>query len=485
VGDTAKQLLSGRRALVIGLAREGLDLVRFLTAHGASVTVSDQKSPEQLGEAIEQLQVEGLLGGQPVDAFSHADLETRLADRARGEPAGELDRTRVTLKLGGHDLSDLDGVDVVYPSPGVPPQHVLLVAARQRGIELSSLVQLFFALCPASILGITGSAGKSTTTSLVGDIFAASGREVFVGGNIGRPMLGLLERMSERSSVVMELSSFQLEPLRQSPHIALITNVTPNHLDRHPSMEAYWSAKGQILAHQAPTDCAILNADDPWSLRYAVNGRVLRFSLDGVVDGAYLADTRLMLLGEPLLDVAEVPLRGRHNLANVLAASAAAHAAGIEREPMRAAIRAFKGVPHRLQTVVERDGVQFVNDSIATAPERSIAAIRAYDEPLVLIAGGRDKHLPMEAWAELIVHRVKHVVLFGEMSDLVDTALRSADPSYIAISRAGSMDEAVRRSAAAAESGDVVLLSPGGTSYDMYQDFEERGRDFARAANAL
>ena len=283
----------------------------------------------------------------------------------------------------------------------------------------------------------------------------------------------------------MELSSFQLEPLQVSPHIGLVTNVTPNHLDRHPSMEDYWAAKGQILAHQKPADWAVLNADDAWTLRYRPRGRVLHFSLEGVVEGAYLAEQQLMLLGEPLLDVSDVPLRGRHNVANVLAAMAACHAAGIDRQAMQAAIRAFKGVPHRLQTVAERDGVQFVDDSIATAPERSIAALRAYDEPLVLVAGGRDKHLPMQDWASLIAQRVKHVVLLGEMSDLIAQALEATDPSYTAISRAKSMDEAVAQAARVARSGDVVLLSPGGTSYDMYNDFEQRGRDFARAVAEL
>jgi UDP-N-acetylmuramoylalanine--D-glutamate ligase len=410
--------------------------------------------------------------------------DQKSADQLK-EAVGQLGDGDVTLKLGGHDLSHLDGVDVVYASPGVPPEHELLQAARGRNIQLSSLVELFFALCPAPILGITGSAGKSTTTSLVGDIFAAAGRDVFVGGNIGRPLLGQLERMSRSSWVVMELSSFQLEPLQVSPHIALVTNVTPNHLDRHPSMEAYWAAKGQILAHQSPSDWAVLNADDAWTLRYRPRGRLLRFSLEGVVEGAYLAGEHLMLLGEPLLDVADVQLRGRHNLANVLAAAAVAHAAGIDRESMRAGIRAFQGVAHRLQTVGERDGVRFIDDSIATAPERSIAALQAYDEPLVLIAGGRDKHLPMEAWAGLIAKRVKHVVLLGEMGDLVETAVRAANPHYTALSRAATMDEAVAQAARVSRSGDVVLLSPGGTSYDMYQDFEERGRDFARAVTEL
>ena len=283
----------------------------------------------------------------------------------------------------------------------------------------------------------------------------------------------------------MELSSFQLEPLTVSPHIAVVTNVTPNHLDRHPTMEAYWAAKGQILAHQSPNDWAVLNADDQWTQRYRPRGRVLRFSLQGTVEGAYLAQDRLMLLGEALLSASDVPLRGQHNIANVLTAMAAAHAAGIEREAMQQAIRAFQGVPHRLQTIAERDGVSYVDDAIATTPERSIAALQSYHEPLVLIAGGRDKHLPMDEWARLIARRVKHVVLLGEMGGLVADALRNADPRYAAVSQATTMDEAVQQAANAASSGDVVLLSPGGTSYDMYQDFEEKGREFARAVHAL
>jgi UDP-N-acetylmuramoylalanine--D-glutamate ligase len=448
--------ISGQHALVIGLAREGVDLARFLSAHGASITVTDVKSPEALSGSI-----------------------------------AALDGMNVKLKLGGHSPSDLDDVDVVYASPGVPPENELLREAAARGIRLSSLVELFFALCPAPILGITGSAGKSTTTSLLGEMFARASRHTFVGGNIGRPLLGKLEAMTERSWVVMELSSFQLEPLRQSPHVALITNVTPNHLDRHPNMEAYWAAKGQILAHQQPSDWAVLNADDAWSLRYRPLGRTLRFSLNGVVEGAYVAshgrsEERVMLLGEPLLPTGEIPLRGRHNVANVLAAVAAAHAADVPREAMVGAIRSFHGVAHRLQTVAQRGGVEYVDDSIATAPERSMAALRAYEhEPLVLIAGGRDKHLPMDDWARLIVTRVKHVVLLGEMSGLVADAIRGADPSYRALSEATSMDEAVTLAARVAHEGDVVLLSPGGTSYDMYLDFEERGRDFARAAGEL
>jgi UDP-N-acetylmuramoylalanine--D-glutamate ligase len=442
----ARAVFQGKRGIVVGLAREGLDLTRFLAQAGAQVHVTDRKTADQLGTELAQL----------------AELP-------------------VTYHLGGHPIDALPRTDIVFASPGVRLDHPLLEAARARGIRVSSLIELLFEFCPAPVVGITGSAGKTTTTSLLGEMFRVAGRHVFVGGNIGRPLLAQLKDMTPRSWVVLELSSFQLEPLRRSPHIATITNVTPNHLDRHPSMEAYWAAKGQILANQGTTDWAVLNGDDAWSGRYRPRGRVLRFSLEGSVEGAYLADSRLMLLGEPLLHVEQVPLRGRHNLANVLAASATAHAAGIEREAIIAAIRDFAGVPHRLEVVGDLDGVRFVNDSIATAPERSIAALRAFEEPIVLIAGGRDKHLPMEEWARLIVRRVKHVVLLGEMGDLVADAISRANPAYTAMSRAESMDDAVQRAARVAQDGDLVLLSPGGTSFDMYGDFEERGADFRRA----
>jgi UDP-N-acetylmuramoylalanine--D-glutamate ligase len=512
VDERARTLLDGQRAMVIGLAREGLDLTRFLLTHGASVLVTDRKSEAELHEAVAQLHSfarHGALGGghdadldpsgrhtaQVPDRRGTRDRQSGDDQRGQGpggtsyspdtQVAPDIEDATPRYRLGGHDVADLDQVDVVYASPGVPPDHELLTAAAERGIRISSLVELFFALCPAPILGITGSAGKSTTTSLIGEMFQAARRDVFVGGNIGRPLLGQLEHMHESSWVVMELSSFQLEPLRTSPHIALVTNVTPNHLDRHPTMEAYWAAKGQILAHQSPNDWAVLNADDLWTQRYRTRGRVLHFSLDGTVEGAYLAGDKLMLLRDALLSVSEVPLRGRHNLANVLAAAAAAQAAGIPREAMVVAIRAFRGVPHRLQTIAQHDGVSYVDDSIATAPERSIAALQSYHEPLILIAGGRDKHLPMDEWAKLISKRVKHVVLLGEMSDLVAEALRQADANYASISRAATMDEAVQLAARVAQGGDVVLLSPGGTSYDMYQDFERRGDHFARVARGL
>lgn len=442
----ARARFQGQRVTVLGLGREGVDLTRFLARAGATVQVADRQPAERLGTGL------AALDGLAVELFLGPDADPRLLDAA-----------------------------AVFASPGVPPSHPLLVAARAAGVRVTSLVELFFELCPAPVLGVTGSAGKTTTTTLLGEMFRAAGRDVFVGGNIGKPLLGELDRITPTSWVVMELSSFQLQPLRQSPAVAVVTNVTPNHLDRHASMEEYWEAKGQILAHQRPDDWAILNADDAWTGRFQPRARVLRFSLESRVHGAFLEGDQLFLLDEPLVAAREVKPRGRHNLANILAAAIAAHAAGVPRSSIQSAARTFAGVPHRLEVVGEWCGVRYVNDSIATAPERSMAALHAFHEPVVLIAGGRDKHLPMEDWARLIAQKARHVVLVGEMSELVERALRQVAPRFTAVCRADTMDDAVARATEIAQPGDVVLLSPGGTSFDQYRDFEDRGADFARA----
>jgi len=444
----AREKLQGRTALVLGLAREGIDLARFLSRAGATVVLTDSKPAEALLPAMAQL--DGL------------GVEYRLGNPTPAEA--------------------LRGAEVVFASPGVPPENAILTAAREQGIRVTSLMELFFELCPAPIVGITGSAGKTTTTTLLGEIFRAAGRHTFVGGNIGKPLLGELGQITPESWVIVEMSSFQLESMRVSPHISVVTNVTPNHLDRHPTMEAYWEAKGHILAHQQPSDWVVVNADDAWSQRYQLKSQRLTFSLEHGADG-WLDGDSLVVRGEHLVRVSEIRLPGRHNLANVLAAALAATAAGIDLPTIASTVRRFEGVAHRLQVVGEIGGVRYVNDSIATAPERSMAGIRAFDEPLVLIVGGRDKHLPMEEWAELIARRARHVVLLGEMSDLVRLALKAV--GYDSFALAATMGEAVTLAASAARPGDVVLLSPGGTSYDMYQDFEERGRDFTDAVTKL
>lgn len=466
--------LLGKRATIVGLGREGRDLAIYLVEQGADVLVTDARSPEELAAPVAELPVR----------------PNRFA-------------------LGGHPLDECLDADVLFVSPGVPPTIPLLIEARRRGLALSSATELFFARCPAPIVGITGSSGKTTTTALTGRIFEAAGRDVHVGGNIGTPMLGRLASIGAADWVILELSSFQLQPLTVSPHVAAITNITPNHLDRHASMEEYRDAKLTIVAHQRDGDVAILNADDPISREVRPPHGERRFSLHGPVGGpgggAYLEGDRLVLAAgagtasdgaagaapedrrpTEICTAADLRIPGRHNVANVLTACLLADAAGIGIDAMRTAIEGFRGVSHRLELVTEVDGVRYVNDSIATAPERSMAALAAFDgQPLVLLAGGRDKHLPMDEWGRHIARSVRELILFGEATPLVEHAARAAGMPEGRIHRAETVRRAVARASELARPGDVVLLSPGGTSYDQYRDFEERGGDFAAAAQSV
>ncbi|NLS77839.1 MAG: UDP-N-acetylmuramoyl-L-alanine--D-glutamate ligase [Chloroflexi bacterium] len=469
--DDLIKTLAASRVTIIGLAREGTALARFLAGIGADVTASDLKGAEALRGNLEQL------AGLPI-----------------------------TYVLGQHPETLLE-TDLLFLSPGVPLTAPIVRAARERGVPISTETRLFMELCPAPVIGVTGSSGKTTTVTLVGEMCRAAGRATYVGGNIGAPLIGYLERIRPADAVVMELSSFQLDLYRpwaagtrgaellpwlsqgKSPQIAAILNITPNHLDRHADMAEYTDAKAQILAHQGPEGWAILGADDPvaWGLAGRARGRVAGFSLRApVAEGAYLDGTTLTLrrdgADQAICPVGEIKLRGWHNVANILAACAIAGAAGVGAESMAAVARQFAGVEHRLELVRERRGARYYNDSIATTPERAIAALEAFDEPIVLLAGGRDKHLPWDRWAALAAQRARHVVLFGEAAGLIEAAAREAWAGQAGplptLWRCGTMEEAVARAAELAGPGDVVLLSPGGTSFDAFQDFAERGKRF-------
>ena len=453
--EIARERFAGKRITVVGLAREGVSLVRFLAGAGAQVTANDRASASGLASTLASLE----------------DLPVRFV-------------------LGEHPSGLFLGSDYVFVSPGVSLQMAPLVKAREQGVPLTSETQLFFELCRGRLVGITGSSGKTTTTTLVGDMLRAAGLPVHVGGNIGVPLLERLDQIAPEDWVVLEMSSFQLERLPYSPSIAAILNVTPNHLDRHGDMESYVAAKANILRHQRPGDRAILSADDRVTAGLRTVEPPLWFSLERPVEGSYLEGDRILLRRgtsvETVCRVGEVRLRGRHNLSNVVAATAVASATGVPPEAMRVAISGFRGVPHRLEVVAELGGVTFCNDSIATAPERSMASLRSFEEPIVLIAGGRDKHLPMEDWGEMIRRRVKALVLLGEAGDLIENAvLQAPGPVAPPIFRAGSMEEAVELARRAASAGDVVLLAPGGTSFDMFKDFEERGERFRECVRRL
>ena len=441
-----------RRVGIVGLGREGSDLARFLTALGAEVTVNDRGSAEALAEAMTSL----------------SGLDIRYS-------------------LGHQDGSELLHCEEIFVSPGVPASSPAAAVPAAHGIPLSSATALFFELCSGPIVGVTGSSGKTTTTSLTGSIFREWGVQSIVGGNIGVPMLNRLAEITPRTWSVLELSSFQLADLRCSPNIGAILNITPNHLDRHPDMEDYVRAKANIIGHQHPEDSAVLNADDPIVASLPHASRTVQFSLKGPVPHGSWLDRGLLRLSDspdPLIERSEIPLRGLHNVANVLAAAAISRAAGSPPGAIANAIRRFKPVPHRLETVATVDGVDYVNDSIATSPERSSAALLAIDTPIVLIAGGRDKHLPMADWAQLIVERARAVVLVGEAAPLIADAV-AATGRDVAIARAHSFGETVPLARSFARPGDTVLLSPGGTSFDEFRDYEARGEAFRQAVRAL
>jgi UDP-N-acetylmuramoylalanine--D-glutamate ligase len=317
---------------------------------------------------------------------------------------------------------------------------------------------------------------------MTGKVLQAAGLDAVVGGNIGVPMLGMLERISSDSLAVMELSSFQLEFMRQSPWIAAVTNITPNHLDRHPSMDAYRDAKAQILAHQSRDDWSVLNHDDAQSWLLPTRSQKLEFSRQKPVTGAYLhGEVLVRNIGssvESVCDRGAIHLRGDHNVANALTVIAIASAAGVSVNEIARGIESFRALPHRLEPVGTVHGATYYNDSIATSPERSMAALLSFSEPIVLLAGGRDKHLPMNEWAELIKKRTHHLIVFGEAASLIASAAREAGVMEEAIVAVQTLDQAVDRAVEISRPGDAVLLSPGCTSYDAFFDFEERGDRF-------
>jgi UDP-N-acetylmuramoylalanine--D-glutamate ligase len=460
--------LSGRKAVILGLARQGTALARFLVAQGAEVTVSD-------------LREEGA-------------LEDRL---------GELEALPIRYELGGHPLSLLEDADMVCLSGGVPLDSPIAEEARKRGIEVTNDARLFLERCPAPVIGITGSSGKTTTTAITGEMCREAGFRTWVGGNIGNPLIGDLEDIEATDWVVMELSSFQLEVMNLSPHVAAVLNVTPNHLDRHGDMETYLAAKRSIVANQTADDYAVLGYDDAHSRALALDtaAHLLWFSDRAEVEeGAFGTNGDLTLrriegderVDERICSRDEIQLRGRHNVLNVLAASVLASVAGASAGPIGRVARSFTGVEHRLELVRDVGGVRWFDDSIATTPERMLAALRSFEEPIVLLAGGRDKKLPWDEFAEVAPRKVRRLVTFGEAGGMIAriaadavSAKGQAGCALEGITERDTLEEAVQAAAEVAAPGDVVLLSPGGTSYDAFVDFAARGDRFKELVNAL
>jgi len=450
--------------LIIGAARQGLALSRFLGSKGSTVTLNDSRSPDLMQKAVDSL------SGLPIK-----------------------------FVFGSHPMDALNDVSLVCVSGGVSPDLPLVQEALKRNIPVSNEAQVFMEIVPCKTIGITGSAGKTTTTTLVGRICqagAAPDQKVWVGGNIGTPLISYIDEIQPLDLVILELSSFQLELMTKSPNISAILNITPNHLDRHGTMDAYKASKRRILDFQNPDDCAILCRDDAGSadLIPSVKGRLITFGWNQPMDrnpGTYLKESDLALFDgrneQVLIKRDDIALRGDHNVLNVLAACAITAAAGFNAAAIEAGIKGFSGVDHRLEYVGTVNGAAWYNDSIATAPERTMAAIRSFTEPLVLMIGGRDKKLPWEDLAELIKNRVDHVVVFGEAAPKILEALGKVqtEPASFSIDHAAGLHEAVHLAFTRSEPDDVILLSPGGTSYDEFEDFEERGECFRNLVKNL
>lgn len=441
--------LQRARALVIGFGRSGRAAAAFVQSRGGSVWVVDRSDTPELRTAMQAAGVEG--------------------------------------RLGGYSEADLDGRDLVVVSPGVPWDLPLLEAARRRGSAVTSEIDLFFTFCPARIAGITGTNGKTTTTALTADVFAAGALRVIRGGNIGETVLDRLDQVTADSWMVLELSSFQLESIATPRlRIATVLNVSQNHLDRHHTFERYREIKARAVAFMTPDDVAIMNADDP-SYDYfcgRTRGRILPFSTSrqGLDGGATVRDGWITVADARVMPAEDVPLPGAHNLSNALAAVAAGHVAGVAPDRMRAAVRAFKGLEHRLELVGTFRDVRWYNDSKATTPESTSRALEAFSEPIILIAGGRNKGMDLDPLARLIARRVLALVSIGETGE--ELAQRVRAYGLVRAERADDVADAVRRAARVAPRGSVVVLSPAFASYDMFTDFEDRGRRFKAAVLA-
>ena len=449
--------LKDKRIAVLGIGVSNTPLIRLLREHGVAVTACDKKERTALGKTAEELEAMG------------ADL-----------------------KLGSDYLKDIDA-DVIFRTPGMRPDLPELLAAKERGSRITSEMQVFFEVCPCPIIAVTGSDGKSTTTTVITEFLRAAGRTVHLGGNIGHPLLAEAGEMHADDMAVLELSSFQLLDMTHSPHIAVLTNLAPNHLDVHRSMEEYIAAKENIFRYQSADDIAVFNQDNAITLGLSekANGRVRLFSRQQeVADGAFVRDGAIWLRrGEEEREIVktdEIRIPGQHNVENYLAAIAAVDGL-VSDEVIRTVAREFAGVEHRIELVRTRRGVRWYNDSIATSPTRTIAGLRSFSQKLILIAGGYDKHIPFDVLGPELVAHVKLLILCGATANQIRACVAGCgdyhgEPEMI---ECATLDEAVKLAAERAQEGDVVTLSPACAAFDQFPNFMVRGRYFKDLVNAL
>jgi UDP-N-acetylmuramoylalanine--D-glutamate ligase len=462
--------IAGKKILVVGIARSGIAAARLLASRGARVTANDYKAEAEVVRPASELAAE----------------------------VAELRNVGVSFVFGQHPEEIFLNAELIVLSPGVPANIAPLQRARQAGIEIISEPELAGRFLRGRMIGVTGSNGKTTTTTLIGELMQAAGAETIVGGNIGTALTSLVEKSSDDTWTVAELSSFQLETIESlRVQVAVVTNITPDHLDRHGSFENYLAAKHNIFKNQAAEDWAILNAESAAVLamveRLGVNSRQVYFSVtedsakqiflrDGQIFTTLLTDDGNEIA---VLDIKEIAVPGMHNVENIMAALAATFCAmrtkPDELEPLRQVIRNFKGVEHRIEFVAEIGGVKFYNDSKATNVDSTMKSLEAFERNVILILGGKDKGSDYTTLAPLIKERVKHIILIGAASDIIAAQLEGLR----LMTRATSMQEAVAQAIESASKGDIVLLAPACASFDMFDNYEHRGRVFKDAVKAL
>ena len=448
--ETYFESLRGRKIAVLGLGVSNRPLVRLLLEFGCDVTGCDRTPREK--------------------------LDTEVL---------ELENAGCKLRVGDNYLEGVEA-DVLFRTPGMHPGNPAIVALAEKGAMVTSEMEVFFEVCPCQLIAVTGSDGKTTTTTLISEMLRSDGKTVWLGGNIGTPLLPLVRQMKEEDFAVVELSSFQLMDMTRSPRIAVVTNLAPNHLDVHKDMEEYVDAKKNIFRFQTGSDRLILNADNEITASFRGNGDTAFFSRQGKTAHVVVKDGVIYRGGEPVLNTADILIPGVHNIENYMAAIAAVEGL-VKDDTVRHVARNFGGVEHRIELVRIKDGVRFYNDSIASSPSRTIAGLRSFSEKVILIAGGYDKNIPYDVLGPEICDHVKKLFLGGATGPKIrDAVLACAayDPT-LEIVDCGNFESAVRAAAEAAEDGDVVLMSPASAAFDQFKNFMVRGEFYKKLVREL
>ena len=440
--------LKDKKIAVLGLGVSNRPLVRLLLEFGCRVTGCDRTPREQLDEEVL-----------------------------------ELERLGCLLKVGDSYLQDLEA-ELVFRTPGMHPANPALEALRQKGAEVTSEMEAFFRVCPCKILAVTGSDGKTTTTTLISEMLKAEGKTVWLGGNIGTPLLNKVRQMKKEDIAVVELSSFQLMDMHHSPCVAVVTNLAPNHLDVHKDMDEYVWAKQNIFRYQTRDDLLVLNADNAITNAFSGCGRVRRFSRQKRVDGVWLDGETIRRDDAAVLNIHDILLPGVHNIENYMAAMLAVEGM-VSDETVRRVAASFGGVEHRIELVRVKDGVRFYNDSIASSPSRTIAGLKSFSQKVILIAGGYDKHIPYDVLGPEICLHVDQLFLNGATAGAIRAAVEACDGEKPKITDCGDFETAVRMAAAAAREGDIVLMSPASAAFDQFKNFAVRGKFYKKLVMEL